>query len=101
MVTKEFWPAPFNKLTFFLPFRGINLGKPELQKTWEKFEHKKTAKEQKQETTKNELEARFETISQKNRVGTVGWSGGGGGGGALCKLLSGGVPLILWNPDPV
>ena len=25
----------------------------------------------------------------------------GGGGGALCKLLSGGVPLALWNPDPV
>ena len=26
---------------------------------------------------------------------------GGGGKGALCKLLSGGVPLTLWNPDPV
>ena len=25
----------------------------------------------------------------------------GGGGGALFKLLSGGVPLTLWNPDPV
>ena len=24
-----------------------------------------------------------------------------GGGGALFKLLSGGVPLTLWNPDPV
>lgn len=48
--------------------RGIHLGKPDLQKTWEKFEQKKSIKEQKEQVGKNELEARFLTISQKNEV---------------------------------
>lgn len=43
--------------------RGIQLGRPELVKTWEKFEQKKSVKAEKVEGS--ELESRFRSISQK------------------------------------
>ncbi|CAH3114469.1 uncharacterized protein LOC113668710 [Pocillopora damicornis] len=46
--------------------RGIQLGRPELMKTWEKFEHKKSAKAEKgKSSVDSELESRFRSISQK------------------------------------
>ncbi|KAJ7385206.1 hypothetical protein OS493_017584 [Desmophyllum pertusum] len=45
--------------------RGIQLGRPELVKTWEKFEHKKSVKAEKGKSSDNELESRFRSISQK------------------------------------
>ncbi|KAL9972781.1 hypothetical protein ACROYT_G019152 [Oculina patagonica] len=45
--------------------RGINLGRPELVKTWEKFEHKKSVKAEKEKGSDSELESRFRSISQK------------------------------------
>ena len=47
-------------------FRGIQLGRPELVKTWEKFEQKKSFKAEKVEGS--ELESRFRSISQKQEV---------------------------------
>ncbi|EDO40431.1 predicted protein [Nematostella vectensis] len=44
--------------------RGINLGRPELVKTWEKFESKKTAKEM-ESLNESELSAKLKTISKK------------------------------------
>lgn len=56
------------------PFRGIQLGRPELMKTWEKFEHKKSAKAEKgKSSVDSELESRFRSISQKQEV-RRGWS---------------------------
>lgn len=53
------------------PFRGIQLGRPELMKTWEKFEHKKSAKAEKgKSSVDSELESRFRSISEVRR----GWS---------------------------
>ena len=49
-------------------FRGIQLGRPELVKTWEKFEHKKSVKAEKVKKTDSELESRFRSISQKHEV---------------------------------
>ena len=53
------------------PFRGIQLGRPELVKTWEKFEHKKSVKAEKGKSSDNELESRFRSISQKQEVRIV------------------------------
>ena len=47
-------------------FRGMQLGRPELVKTWEKFEQKKSIKADKVEGS--ELESRFRSISQKQEV---------------------------------
>lgn len=48
------------------PSRGIQLGRPELMKTWEKFEHKKSTKAEKgKSSVDSELESRFRSISQK------------------------------------
>ncbi|KXJ28381.1 actin cytoskeleton-regulatory complex protein sla1 [Exaiptasia diaphana] len=44
--------------------RGIQLGRPELVKTWEKFENKKTAKE-KENSSETELATKLKTISKK------------------------------------
>lgn len=43
--------------------RGIQLGRPELVKTWEKFEQKKSIKAEK--GNDSELESRFRNLSQK------------------------------------
>lgn len=45
--------------------RGIQLGRPELVKTWEKFEQKKSVKAEKEKNSDSELESRFRSISQK------------------------------------
>lgn len=45
--------------------RGIQLGRPELVKTWEKFEQKKSVKAEKEKGSDSELESRFRSISQK------------------------------------
>lgn len=45
--------------------RGIQLGRPELVKTWEKFEQKKSVKAEKEKVPDSELESRFRSISQK------------------------------------
>lgn len=49
-------------------FRGIQLGRPELVKTWEKFEQKKSVKAEKEKNSDSELESRFRSISQKQEV---------------------------------
>ena len=60
------------KLTDFVSslsyFRGIQLGRPELVKTWEKFEQKKSVKAEKEKVPDSELESRFRSISQKQEV---------------------------------
>lgn len=74
------------KLTDFVSswsyFRGIQLGRPELVKTWEKFEQKKSVKAEKEKVPDSELESRFRSISQKQEVRIV----------ALCR---GSVYLLL------
>ena len=52
-------------------FRGIQLGRPELVKTWEKFEQKKSVKAEKEKVPDSELESRFRSISQKQEVRIV------------------------------
>lgn len=61
------------KLTDFVLsyFRGIQLGRPELVKTWEKFEQKKSVKAEKEKVPDSELESRFRSISQKQEVRIV------------------------------
>jgi len=51
-------------------YRGIQLGRPELVKTWEKFENKKTAKE-KEHSSETELATKLKTISKKLEVSSV------------------------------
>lgn len=64
-------------------FRGIQLGRPELVKTWEKFEQKKSVKAEKEKVPDSELESRFRSISQKQEVRIV------------ASLCDGGFYLLL------
>ena len=58
-------------VSFLSYFRGIQLGRPELVKTWEKFEQKKSVKAEKEKVPDSELESRFRSISQKQEVRIV------------------------------